>query len=117
MISIILSSFLYSTNNNGLSLLLVSIILIIYLSKETLKRLFLSIKKSENVFIVCVNFLSIIALSLYLFWIKVIFFAYNLHITLCYYFFFRISIHNYQITGISSQLIISNFYNCIIRSF
>ena len=72
LISIILSFFLYSTNNNGLSLLLVSIILIIYLSKETLKRLFLSIKKSENIFIVCVNFLSIIALSLYLFWIKVI---------------------------------------------
>ena len=72
LISIILSFFLYSTNNNGLSLLLVSIILIIYLSKETLKRLFLSIKKSENVFIVCVNFLSIIALSLYLFWIKII---------------------------------------------
>lgn len=72
LISIILSFFLYSTNNNGLSLLLVSIILIIYLSKETLKKLFLSIKKSENVFIVCVNFLSIIALSLYLFWIKVI---------------------------------------------
>lgn len=72
LISIILSFFLYSTNNNGLSLLLVSIILIIYLSKETLKRLFLSIKKSENVFVVCVNFLSIIALSLYLFWIKVI---------------------------------------------
>lgn len=38
LISIILSFFLYSTNNNGLSLLLVSIILIIYLSKETLKR-------------------------------------------------------------------------------
>lgn len=72
LISIILSFFLYSTNNNGLSLLLVSIILIIYLSKETLKKLFLSIKKSENVFIVCVNFLLIIALSLYLFWIKVI---------------------------------------------
>ncbi len=72
LISIILSCFLYSTNNNGLSLLLVSIFLIIYLSKETLKRLFLSIKKSENIFIVCVNFLSIIALSLYLFWIKVI---------------------------------------------
>lgn len=72
LISIILSFFLYSTNNNGLSLLLVSIILIIYLSKESLKRLFLSIKKSENVFIVCVNFLSIIALSLYLFWIKII---------------------------------------------
>lgn len=72
LISIILSFFLYSTNNNGLSLLLVSIILIIYLSKETLKRLFLYIKKSENVFIVCVNFLSIIALSLYLFWIKII---------------------------------------------
>lgn len=72
LISIILSFFLYSTNNNGLSLLLVSIILIIYLSKEALKRLFLSIKKSENIFIVCVNFLSIIALSLYLFWIKVI---------------------------------------------
>lgn len=72
LISIILSFFLYSTNNNGLSLLLVSIILIIYLSKETLKRLFLSIKKSESIFIVCVNFLSIIALSLYLFWIKVI---------------------------------------------
>lgn len=72
LISIILSFFLYSTNNNGLSLLLVSIILIIYLSKETLKRLFLSIKKSESIFIVCVNFLSITALSLYLFWIKVI---------------------------------------------
>lgn len=72
LISIILSFFLYSTNNNGLSLLLVSIILIIYLSKETLKRLFLSIKKSESIFIACVNFLSIIALSLYLFWIKVI---------------------------------------------
>lgn len=72
LISIILSFFLYSTNNNGLSLLLVSIILIIYLSKEALKRLFLSIKKSKSIFIVCVNFLSIIALSLYLFWIKVI---------------------------------------------
>ena len=72
VISIILSFFLYSTNSNGLSLLLVSIILVVYLSKETLKRLFLSIKKNENFFIVCVNFLSIIALSLYLFWIKAI---------------------------------------------
>ena len=72
LISIILSFFLYSTNSNGLSLLLVSIILVVYLSKETLKRLFLSIKKNENIFIVCVNFLSIIALSLYLFWIKAI---------------------------------------------
>ena len=67
-----------STKNNNLFrkilwiYVLISIILIIYLSKETLKKLFLSIKKSENVFIVCVNFLLIIALSLYLFWIKVI---------------------------------------------
>lgn len=110
--SLITSILLFLTSNNGIYLLIMSLILLIFLSWHFIKKSFYKIKKSNNIFRILINILSFLTFSVYIFWIHstILLLISILLLLLIIY----LSIKNFGLESIFYIIIIILFYALVI---